>query len=527
MQFSSEIKTGKHHWHAAFVQLFRNRLKIFFRIALAMFFVAGFSVFCSGKGKKYLLAGAAKMEITDESAGPVVSPPHVRALVLDDGSGKFAVITVDAVALKAIGPVKNSYLSTVKKQLNEKFGISAGRVLFNASHCHAKVAHVEERTIGAVRQAIRNMERVTVGSGSGREDRIMINRRFLLKDGTTIDERRAYSMPPDEEIAGIGPVDPEIGLLKLVRKNGTTLAVIYNFAMHPIQGVPGGENTADVTGFASTIIENNLGHGAVALFIQGCAGDVNPINYKMIAQPRDAEPLGNLLGLSTLKALSQIATGEPAVIRTITLNLKLPRRNNSTYIEKLETERENLVRSLTGTSLNLKSFLSLIYRYKLYPDDPSAYRTRYMRDLQMQRKDMTAMDEINSADMESYIRNVYIMEKLTRINENLRLLKMHQKEYDADPEKTVHAELMGLRIGDFRLITFPGELSVQIGLNIKKKSPYEKTFIAGYSNGYIYYTPTEEQLKNAGNAQEDSDCQVAPGWQEIFESKVSEILGKL
>ncbi|MCF6313301.1 MAG: hypothetical protein L3J39_12700 [Verrucomicrobiales bacterium] len=44
-------------------------------------------------------------------------------------------------------------------------------------------------------------------------------------------------MPPDEGIAAIGPVDSEIGLLRLDRKDGTTLAVVYNFAMHPIQGV--------------------------------------------------------------------------------------------------------------------------------------------------------------------------------------------------------------------------------------------------------------------------------------------------
>ena len=303
--------------------------------------------------------------------------------------------------------------------------------------------------------------------------------------------------------------------------------MIYNFAMHPIQGVPGGENTADVTGFSSAVIENNMGKETIALFLQGCAGDVNPVNYKMVAEPRDAEPLGNLLGLSALQGLNNIDTHDHPVLNTISMTLKMPRRDNRPYIEKLEAEQKKLLDSLAGTSLNLKSFLSLIYRYKLYPDYPSAYRYRYLQDEKTGRKDMNKMDEINRDNMQSYIRNIYIMEKLTRIAENLRLLKMHQSEYDADPQKTVYAQLMGVRIGDFRLITFPGELSVQIGLNIKKASPFEKTFIAGYSNGYIYYTPTEEQLKNAGNAQEDSDCQVASGWQEIFESKALEILKKL
>ena len=68
---------------------------------------------------------------------------------------------------------------------------------------------------------------------------------------------------------------------------------------------------------------------------------------------------------------------------------------------------------------------------------------------------------------------------------------------------------------------------MQIGLNIKKMSPHPRTFVAGYTNGYIYYTPTAEQLMNVGGAQEDSDCLLAPAWQKLFESKVLQMLKKL
>jgi len=88
-------------------------------------------------------------------------------------------------------------------------------------------------------------------------------------------------------------------------------------------------------------------------------------------------------------------------------------------------------------------------------------------------------------------------------------------------------ELMGVRIGDFVLLTFPGELTVRIGLNIKEASPYDLTFVAGYTNGYIYYSPTAAQLANAGGAQEDSDCLLAPEWQMQYEAKAAEMLGKL
>jgi hypothetical protein len=58
-------------------------------------------------------------------------------------------------------------------------------------------------------------------------------------------------------------------------------------------------------------------------------------------------------------------------------------------------------------------------------------------------------------------------------------------------------------------------------------SPHELTFIAGYTNGYIYYAPTAEQLRNVGGAQEDSDCILAPEWQQLYEDKVAELLRKL
>jgi hypothetical protein len=75
-----------------------------------------------------------------------------------------------------------------------------------------------------------------------------------------------------EDVAGIKPIDPDIGLLRLNRAcDGTTLAAVYNFACHPILGVPSEANTADLTGYSSLVIEENLGSGAIAIFLQGCA----------------------------------------------------------------------------------------------------------------------------------------------------------------------------------------------------------------------------------------------------------------
>ncbi len=413
--------------------------------------------------------------------------------------------------------------------MHEKLGIDPAHILINASHCHGVVcADVEERTIQAVTEAWENMTPVRIGVGTGHEDRIMENRRFRLRDGSEADSRHAYSMPPDEEVTGVGPVDPEIGLLRLDREDeGRTLAVVYTFACHPIQGVPSGANTADIAGFASAVIEENLGHGATALFLQGCGGDINPARYKDVDHPRDARPLGTMLGLSALRALRKIECGSSAPLTILRETLRLPRADLAPFIADLEARQAELLRSLRGTSLNLKTFLQLTLKHGLFGEFPAGYSPAYLHQQASGREDLKRLDATNRGHVEQYLRNIHIMEQLTRIRTNLDLLNMHHAQNERAGTPAIDVEVSGVRIGDFVLITFPGELSVQIGLNIKARSPHRHTFVIGCTNGYIYYAPTAEQLKNRGRAQEDSDCLLALQWQDLFEETVQAILERL
>lgn len=355
----------------------------------------------------------------------------------------------------------------------------------------------------------------------------MENRRLKLKNGTEADVRHAYSLPPDEAVAAVGPVDPEIGLLRLDKMDGRTLAVVYNFACHPIQGVPSGGTTADITGFASRVIEDHCSDGTTALFLQGCAGDVNPIWYKDVDHPRNAEVLGNRLGLSTLRALRQVQTREDSRLKIICEVIELPRADLSQRIQKMEAEAAKLVQSLRGTSLNLKTFLHVFVKYHLSSEFPSYSSHRYLHDEAMGRDDLRRLDAENQRNMEQYIRNIHIMEELTRLQTNLALLRKHQADNAAAGKSTLEVKVLGIRIGDFVLVTFPGELSVQVGLNIKQRSPHQRIFVAGYTNGYIYYAPTAQQLMNVGGAQEDSDCLLAPAWQRLYEERANDIICRL
>jgi hypothetical protein len=473
---------------------------------------------------KPLRAGVARVEITNRDAGPVNDPLYAKALVLTDGTVTAVLVTLDVVALAEIGPIPSGYLAEVRGRLKRELNIEPSNVLINSSHCHGIVcADVADRTVRAVREASRSLVPVVVGAGAGREDRIMENRRLKLKDGTESDVRHAYSLPPDEAVSEAGPIDPEIGILRIDREDGRTLAVVYNFACHPIQGVPSGGNTADLVGFASRAIEDGLGGGAVALFVQGCGGDINPIGYKDYDHPRDAEPLGNLLGLSTLRALRSIRCTPDARLAIRDETISLPRADLARRIAEREAEQARLVRSLQGTTLSLKSFLPLAVKYGISGEFPSSDSHQYLHEAMLGRTNLNKLDADNRANLKQYVENIHTMETLTRLQTNLDLLRKHQARNQATGSKTIDVEIGGLRVGDFSLVTFPGELTVRIGLNIKKAAPRPTSFVAGYTNGYIYYAPTEDQLKNAGGAQEDSDCLLGPGWQATFERKALEI----
>ncbi len=465
-----------------------------------------------------ILAGTARVDITDRT-GPVNDPCFAKALVLQSGATTAVLITVDAVAIGGIGSIGNDFLPGVRKQL----GGLADAVLVNASHCHGIVRQdLEPLVVQAVKDATKNLVPVNVSAGSGSEARISENRRMFLKDGTQLDMRRAYAMPRDEDVISTGPIDPQIGLLKLGRADGTPLAIVYQFACHPIMNPPSKGCSADYPGIASKVIEDAT--GAMAFFVQGCGGDINPLHYKEVSRPADAEPLGTMLGASVLAALRRLEPQHDDTLQISREILPLPRAADfENRIAHVETELKSLVASLKPTNINFKTFLPLLIQHRLFPEMPSHYAQGYLDN----PKPLQQLDADNKAQVEAYLGNLASMEQITRLNANLALLKKHLTDTRAAGSPTVDAEVCGLRVGKFKLVTFPGEITVQIGLNIKKAAQDANAHVSGYTNGYLWYTATEQQRRNPGYAQEDCDVIVAPEWQKLFEAKALEVLRQL
>jgi len=479
-----------------------------------------------------LRAGVAKRDITTGKPGVRIDDPlYAKALVLSDGATTVSIIAMDAIAIGGIFDIADDFLPKLRSRIEDELEIAGSHVLVNASHTHPPGRllcdddELVDRTFDAVRRAKGNMTGVTVGTGVGHEDRIMMNRTLRLKNGQAWTIRHTNPCPPDEEVEGVGPIDPEIGVLRIDRIDGRPLAVVYNFACHPGLGVPGGGITANFPGFASRVIEEDLGHDAMALFLQGAGGDITEVLYKDVNRPKDAEPGGTTLGLSTLRAVRDIRTRN-ATLRVVNEALALPRRTDvPKRVDALRREQAELLASLRSTSLNLKTFVPLYIQYALSPDHPSDYGYRYLQAAKMGTDELAGIDAENRTNIEKYLSNIRAMEKLARIQDKIATLHRHKAISDEAGEPTVQTEVQGIRIGDFVLVTSPAEVLVEVGLNIKKASPHPHTFIAAFSNGYIHYGPPAADYDRGGY--EVTECFLAPAWQALYEKKANDVLRKL
>ena len=206
--------------------------------------------------------------------------------------------------------------------------------------------------------------------------------------------------------------------------------------------------------------------------------------------------------------------------------IALPRRTDiPERIEALQREQAELLASLRSTALNFRAFLPLYLKYALNPDHPADYSYHYLQEEQIGREDLRALDEQNRQNLAKYLRNIRAMEKLARIQDKIATLRVHEALNRDAGEPTVAAEVQGIKIGDCVLITSPAEVLVEVGLNIKRASPYEHTFVAAFSNGYVHYGAPAADYDGGGY--EVTECLLAPEWQQLYEQTANEVIRRL
>ena len=101
-----------------------------------------------------------------------------------------------------------------------------------------------------------NLQPAKVGWGVGSEPTQVFNRRWKMKEGVKLVDPfgRADHVRMNPPVASpdlvepAGPIDPEIGVLSVRDADGRPLALLANYSLHYVGGVPGGDVSADYYG---------------------------------------------------------------------------------------------------------------------------------------------------------------------------------------------------------------------------------------------------------------------------------------
>jgi hypothetical protein len=109
----------------------------------------------------------------------------------------------------------------------------------------------------------------------------------------------------DDERIPYGPVDPEVGVIRIDDHAGTPRIILMSYACHPVVNGINLEVSADYPGAATRTVEDHFGSGLICLFVQGACGNINPLFRR-----------GALLAGEVIRAAGEIAPsprGKPAL----------------------------------------------------------------------------------------------------------------------------------------------------------------------------------------------------------------------
>jgi len=127
----------------------------------------------------------------------------------------------------------------------------------------------------------------------------------------------------------LGPVDPEVLVASFTRPDATPLAILFNYACHPV--VMGPQHllfTADYPGAARNWIEQSLDATPLALMTLGACADLNPY---VCGQDdfTEMETMGRSLGAELLKIARRTKSVKDVFIHAAATTVTLSTRSDT------------------------------------------------------------------------------------------------------------------------------------------------------------------------------------------------------
>jgi neutral ceramidase len=277
-----------------------------------------------------LMAGVARVEVTPASSMPMYGysnrkcgesagthdPLFAKVLVLESGGTRVALVTSDL----------GSFVSeTLRRDVAQKLDIPV--LLLSVSHTHsaptflpfgsapasderaqAYLAELEGKVFGAIAEASRSMFPARLGVGKG-SLQLGYNRLLLREDG------RARAVFDNLDRVPYGPVDPEVVLLRVEDASGRSRALLVHYAAHPVVlGTTNCKFSADYPGVVQAVVEEAL-EGTQVMFVQGGAGDINPLFQGRSGDEAEdfalVDKMGQLLAAEVLRVNAGVAPLAP------------------------------------------------------------------------------------------------------------------------------------------------------------------------------------------------------------------------
>jgi neutral ceramidase len=271
-----------------------------------------------------LKAGVVKVDITPPCGVPMwgyelreatgtLDPLYARVLVLEVGENRLALVALDLG--RSFGP---GTTQEIRETVRKSAAISY--VIFVASHAHAgpvvkdvypdgrpawETASVTKIT-KAIEEAHAGAVEARLGAGYG-ATYIGHNRLRAKPDGAgdNFFERNPTQIPTS-------PVDPTLSVLRVDTTEGKPLAILVNYACHPVTFGPDNRQfSADFPGVMSQTIEQGFDSHPLGIFLQGAAGDINAFYSVM---PLEQDPAkwrdwaGKRLGNEAVRVAKNIQT---------------------------------------------------------------------------------------------------------------------------------------------------------------------------------------------------------------------------
>jgi neutral ceramidase len=383
---------------------------------------------------------------------------YAKSLVLDDGNQQLAIVIIDNIMASA------EMCNHAKSLIEKHTGIKKENVLIAATHTHSSVSASGEdfsyfaanreldayqkflanRISDGVRRAIYAMEPAKIGFGSVPVPQHVFNRRWHMKEGTQLinpfGEQDKVKMNPGVGNSQLdkpaGPTDPDVSFISVQALDGRPLALLANYSLHYVGGVPAGEISADYFGVFAKYFSERVGGdkevpGFMVMMSNGTSGDINNIDFRGPAEKRESYEKMGVVARDVADAIFD----------------KYPKLDYQTNVR--------LGSSVRNVDLAVRK-----------PSDKQMERAKYVLS--------------NPKDLKLH----HPLEP-----HYARAALLQQQDW---PDR-IAVVLQAMTIGDVAITAIPFEVFAETGLDLKQKSPFKNTFNISLANGSYIYLPTPRQ----------------------------------